>query len=273
MAFDLQEEDYEFNETFGAFSDDEDEAYEEESEFDLYTDEEADARWGSLSFIQLVNELDNTLANSRKFFFSKKKRIVDAELAVNLAKTISAKMPGEFEYAESIIADRDLIISDARSDANAMKSDADTYYTNKKNEADALAERIIADAQKKAENIIADAQAQANELVATHTITARARELSKQIIAEAQGQAANIVSGTEANCQRYIEQLTAWGNENIKGVTDFANAVIGSSIELSKKNMDELTNIGIKFNNAAESKKEVLSRPPRMGTKQQPTEE
>lgn len=273
MAFDLQEEDYEFNETFGTFSDDEDEAYEEESEFDLYTDEEADARWGSLSFIQLVNELDNTLANSRKFFFSKKKRIVDAELAVNLAKTISAKMPGEFEYAENIIADRDIIISDARSEANAMKSDADSYYTAKKNEADTLAEKIIADAQEKARNIIADAQAQANELVSTHQITARARELAKQINDEAQAQSANIIRGTEANCQKYIDQLTAWGNENIKGVTDFANAVIMSSIELSKKNMDELSNIGVKFNNAAESKKEALSRPPKMGTRQQPTEE
>ncbi len=268
MAFDLNEDDYEFNQTFGTFSDDENDAYEEESEFDIYTDDEADARWGSLTFIQLVNELDSTLANSRKYFFSKKKRVVNAELAVNLAKTISDKMPGEFEYAQNIIADQENIISNARSEANAMKSDADNYAQNKRNDADELAQKIIADAQEKAKNIVADAQNHANELVSNHVITNRAREVAVQINEKAKEQASNIIRGTEDNCQKYIEQLTAWGSENIKGVTDFANAVIMSTIELSKKNIDELSNIGIKFNNAAESRKEALTRPPKMGTKQ-----
>lgn len=268
MAFDLKEEDYDFNEAFGGYSDDENETYEEESEFDIYTEEEADARWGGLTFIQLVDEIDSMLANSRKYFFSRKKRVVDAELVVNLAKTISDKMPGEFREAERIMDQEASIISEARSEANAIRSDADFYYTDKKNSADALAEKIIADAKEKARNIVSDAQAHADELVSNHVITGRARDLAQQINENAKQQAANIIQGTETNCQEYIKQLTAWGAENIKGVTDFANAVIMSSINLNKKNIEDLENVAGKFINAAAGRMDALSRPPKMGTKQ-----
>ena len=50
-----------------------DDDFEDISEFGEYDEEDAESRWGSLDFEELVNELENYIATSKKFFFSKKK--------------------------------------------------------------------------------------------------------------------------------------------------------------------------------------------------------
>ena len=87
------EEDEIFNNVFGD-NDEEDDGYEDPSEFSQYTEEETMTRWGNHTFEDLVFELQNILGASKKYFFSKKKRIIDAEEMDNLLRVITEKLPG-----------------------------------------------------------------------------------------------------------------------------------------------------------------------------------
>ncbi|MBQ8028404.1 MAG: hypothetical protein IJ262_03230 [Clostridia bacterium] len=228
MAFNEEVEELEFN---SVFNDDDEEVYEDVSEFGEYTDEEMSERWGNLSFEDLVFELENILAASKKYFFSKTKRVINAEEMTNLAKHITAKLPGEISEAKDIIATREKIITGARREADAIRKDADTYRTNTVNDADA---------QKK--QIIAGAQAQAKQMVSEHEITRLANAEREKIIADAKARGRAIVDKAKADADAYIAEVTTWGNENLDGINQYIAGVLGSARDSyikSVKGIDE----------------------------------
>ncbi|MBQ4365517.1 MAG: hypothetical protein II804_04550, partial [Clostridia bacterium] len=52
------------------------EDYEDISEFAAFDPGDAESKWGQLDFTELVNELENYIATSKRYlFFSKKKRV------------------------------------------------------------------------------------------------------------------------------------------------------------------------------------------------------
>ncbi|MCM1364917.1 MAG: hypothetical protein NC122_07885 [Faecalibacterium sp.] len=231
MAFNYEEEEEEVL-TFNGFPDDDeddDEEYEDVTEFGRYDEEELATRWGSLDFEGLLLEFESILASSRKFFFSKRKRIIDGEEMMNLATLIQDKLPNEIVEAKNVINNRNNIVAGAKQNADAIIKAANEYSA-KTNE----------DANTRANQIIASAQKQAEEMVATHNITQQARIAAEQIIAEARAKADEIVTGTNAGCEEYIAKVMEWASAGMSGSNEYVQGVLNASKKVFR---DSITGI------------------------------
>ena len=253
MAFNEEVEELEFN---SVFQDDDDEGYEEVSEFRDYTEEEVSSKWGNFTFEDLVFELDNILGASKKYFFSKRKRVIDAEEMANLTKLVAEKLPGEIVDARSIIANRENLIAGARRDADAIKADADGYY-----------QRTIDAADAKAAQIIADAAAKAREMISEHEITRRSKEEGAQIIADAKAEGRAIVERTSDECDKHIERVTQWANGNIDGVNEYVFGLLGAARESFVSGINSIEGVKNKYLNDYNAQQAALKSAPRITKK------
>ena len=253
MAFNEEVEELEFN---SVFQDDEDEEYEDVSEFRDYSEEEVSSKWGNFTFEDLVFELDNILGASKKYFFSKKKRVVDAEEMANLTKLVAEKLPGEIVEARSIIANRENLIAGARRDADAIKADADAYH-----------QRTIENAKAQAANIIADAEAKARQMVSEHEITRQAKDEGARIVAEAKAEARSIVERTSAECDKHIERVMSWADENITGVNGYVFGLLGSAREMLIGDIQKIDGMKAKYEEDLTQKFASLKAAPRITKK------
>ena len=253
MAFNEEVEELEFN---SVFHDDDDDGYEEVSEFRDYTEEEVSSKWGNFTFEDLVFELDNILGASKKYFFSKKKRVVDAEEMANLTKLVAEKLPGEIVDARSIIANRENLIAGARRDADAIKADADGYH-----------QRTIDAADARAAQIIAEAEAKAREMISEHEITRRSKEEGTQIIADAKTEGRNIIEKTSEECDKHIERVMQWANGNIDGVNEYVFGLLGAARESFVSGINSIEGVKTKYLSDYNAQQAALKSAPRITKK------
>lgn len=253
MAFNEEVEELEFN---SVFQDDDEEEYEEVSEFRDYSDEEVNSKWGNFTFEDLVFELDNILGASKKYFFSKKKRVIDAEEMANLTKLVAEKLPGEIVDARSIIANRENLIAGARRDAEAIKADADSYH-----------QRTIDAAKAQAAKIIEDAQAKALELISEHEITRRSKEEGAQIVANAKAEGRSIIEKTSEECDKHIERVMQWANGNIDGVNEYVFGLLGAARESFVSGINSVDGVKNKYLNDFNAQQAALKTAPRITKK------
>lgn len=253
MAFNEEVEELEFN---SVFQDDDEEEYEEVSEFRDYSDEEVSSKWGNFTFEDLVFELDNILGASKKYFFSKKKRVIDAEEMANLTKLVAQKLPGEIVDARSIIANRENLIAGARRDADAIKADADSYH-----------QRTVDAAEAQAAKIIADAEAKALELISEHEITRRSKEEGAQIIAAAKAEGRDIIEKTSEECDKHIERVMNWANGNIDGVNEYVFGLLGAARESFVSGINSVDGVKNKYVNDFNTQQAALKTAPRITKK------
>lgn len=281
MAFEQQEEEYEFD---SVFQDDEgEEIYEERPEFRAYSDEEIDTKWGNFTFEDLVFELENIIGRAKKYFFSKRRRVVDAEEVMNLTRIIEIKLPDEIVKANDILDEEEQIISDAKRNASATKSEADAYHARTLHEADAqaanaietansTAKGIVDSAQEQARQIVAQAEAQARHLVSESNITKMAREQGAEIVNNARSDAANIIAGTNQNCEEYISRVVSWAEENIGGVNDYISMVLGKTRDLNATTIKQIDGVSAKYQSDCNEQMASLKNYPRVSRKQQPAQ-
>lgn len=278
MAFEQEEEDFEYGSVFQ--DDEDDEEYEEASEFADYSDEQIEQKWGNFSFEDLVFELEHVLGASKKYFFSKRKRVVDAEEMVNLTKLISERLPDEITKARDIIDEEQLILSDARKNASAVKADADSYHKRTTDSADAAAAQMIAAAKSRAEQIVESANAQAKDTIARaeekarimvdeHTITAQARDRGVEIVEGAKQEARSIVEGTNSNCEEYINRVMTWADGNISGVNEYVFGLLNSARDAYKIGINNIDGVKTKYKSDFDSQVASLKKAPRISKKQQ----
>jgi len=236
MAFNYEEEEEKV--TFNGFPDDDEdeEEYEDVTEFGRYDDDELASRWGNLDFESLVLELESILASSKKFFFSKRRRIIDGEEMMNLANLIQDKLPDEITEAKKVIANRNEIVANANRQAESITKAANDYSTNTTNEANARANQIIAAAQKRAE-----------EMVAAHTITQQARISAEQITAAAKAQAEEIANKTNAACDAYIKKVMEWAAENMNGSNEYIYGILNASKDMLRNSITGIDNVLQKY--------------------------
>ena len=131
-------------------ADDDDEEEYDDSEFERYSQEEMSDKWGNMSFDELIGEFDRIVSSSKKFFFSKKKRIVDGQELSNLVDVVNEQLPGEIKTSRDIIASRDDIITNAKRSADSIRASADEYSQATTNSANDRANQIISKAQQQA---------------------------------------------------------------------------------------------------------------------------
>ena len=122
----------------------EEESYSNLAEFAAFDPGDAESRWGNLDFEELINELENYVATSKRYlFFSRRKRVVNGEEMSHLMQYILNKMPGEFANAKSIITERDAIINNARMEEKSIVDSAQSYYQSTTQKATDDTEKIM----------------------------------------------------------------------------------------------------------------------------------
>ncbi len=229
------------------------ETYEEEDDyveggtFGDYDAEDAERRWGSKTFEELLAEMEDLVDSAKRFFFSKKKRVVDGFEINTLAKYMQDKFPAEFSRSTAIIAERDRIISEANATAESTVSSAKATADDTVKRADAYYRDAVAKAKSDAQAIIAQAQAQAHEMVQEHSITRMAREESERIKAETQAQTQQAIAAATQECAKLKSDTVQYCAGLVQAAHTFVNNGLSSYQSIAKSSLDSIakTHTGI----------------------------
>ena len=212
------------------------ENYEDISEFAAYDPQDADNRWGKLDFMDLINELENSIATSRRFFFSRKKRIVNGEELTHLMQYIQNKVPGEIAQSRSIIAEETRILDSAQS-----------YYKS-----------TTQSATDDADKIIKRAQDQAEEMVAAHAITQAARVRADEIKENCQKEMNALIAKTHEDCEAHKQQAREWALSTAQGSYNFVCDALSKYQNIAMNNLNQITDVYKQFQSGYESHMQVL---------------
>lgn len=210
----------------------EDENFEDISEFAPYDEEDAETRWGSLDFEDLVGELENYVATAKKFFFSKKKRVVNGEEITHLVQYILQKLPGEVSEAKSIISNRDSIISNAHREEAQIVASAKDYYGSTTKKANDDAAKTVAEAKAKAE-----------EMVAAHSITQSARVRAEEIKQKCQDDINQLIAKTNMDCESHKKAARDWAEGTTTGAYNFICEALSQYQTIAMNNLNQITEV------------------------------
>lgn len=224
-----------------------DDDFEDISEFGEYDEEDAESRWGSLDFEELISELENYIATSKKFFFSKKKRVVNGEDITHLLRYITQKLPGEISESRSIISSRDNILSNAHREEDSIVSSAKEYYKSTTQKANDDAEKIIA-----------RAQAQAEEMVASHSITQAARVRAEEIKENCQKEMNAFIAKTNADCEAHKQAAREWATSTSQGSYNFVCEALSRYQNIAMTNLNQITEVYKQFQSGYENHMRTL---------------
>lgn len=212
------------------------EDYEDISEFGQYDAEDAETRWGDLDFEELISELQRYLETSKKFFFSKKKRIINAEEVTHLLQYIEEKFPDEIRQSKDIIKNREEIIAKAKSDEERIVGKAQSYY-----------DKTIEQAKDNAESIINRAKEEAEEMIASHSITQAARVRAEEIKDDCKREMNELIAKTNELCENHKREAREWAENITTAVYKFAAESLSSYQEVAKTNIEQINNVFVQF--------------------------
>ena len=152
------------------------EEYEEITDFGDYSEADAEARWGSMDFDQLVVEMESIISRSKRYFFSRTKKVVNGEDLKQLAQYIQKKLPTEIIAAKEIMTNQVAIIDEA----NRRKSEILAEAHKEENETVGRAKQYYSTTVQKAKDdaagIVAHATEQATAMVMEDNIYKLAKE-------------------------------------------------------------------------------------------------
>lgn len=111
------------------------------------------------SIEEILEMMDEALDKAVAVPFSGKKSLIDVEKMHELVYEIRSNMPKEIEQARNLVSDRKLIISEARSDADAIVKKAEDRARVLVSQ-----QEITRLAQARAEEIMINAQQKSKEL-------------------------------------------------------------------------------------------------------------
>ncbi len=230
----------------------------EDTEFGKYDPEEAAARWGGMEFDQLISEIEGYVARSKKYFFSKKRIVVDGKELNILVKHIQDRYPQELQKAIEILDRETIIINDATTKSNLIIANA---KANEKETVESAKKFYVETCQKATEDkerLIAEGKAEAYRLVQEHEITKEARAEAERIkeanIAEiskrmsiAQDQINEYRDQVEAHCaeikRKAVEFCDEYCNWVEKAMTAAYNFVMTNVNTSQKAQVEHLSNI------------------------------
>lgn len=228
--------------------DQEEDEFEEVSEFSNYSAEEIQSKWGDLDFEELVAELQRYLETSRKYlFFSKKKRVVNAEEVSNLLQYINEKYPDVVRAAKDTMNRKDEIIANANNESNRIVNSAQTFYSE-----------TIAKAKDNAESIISRANAEAEEMVSNHSITQAARVRAEEIKDQCKKEMDELVAETNERCEAHKREAREWAENVTNAVYKFAAESLRDYQDIAKSNMEQINNVFAQCKSKYEAQMQVL---------------
>lgn len=228
--------------------------YEDISEFAAFNAGDAESKWGQLDFTELVNELENYIATSKRYlFFSRKKRVINGEEVTHLMQYIQNKFPTEVTKAKGIIADRDSILANARQEEKEIVESAQSYYKT-----------TTQSATEDADKIIKHAQQQAEEMVQAHSITQAARVRAEEIMAQCKNDMDALVAQTRADCEAHKQQARDWAQGISQGSYNFVSDALGKYQTIAMNNLNEISEIYKQLQGGYESHMQSLQANPKV---------
>lgn len=159
-------------------------AEEQTGEVGLYDDEDSEHE----NLMKLLAYLEDELTRARVVPMTNK-RMINAEMCIDIISDIRANLPKAVQYAEQILAERDRITRAAEQTAANKMTGADVRARALTEDAQSRADRILADAQAHADNIVKDAEIRARAMIDQNTITLEAQKKAEEILSEARQEA------------------------------------------------------------------------------------
>lgn len=177
----------------------------------------------------LLNNLDEIIENAMGLPLSGGKCIVDAERIRTIIDDIRMQLPTEIKQARAVVADRNEIISTAKSDAEGLirkaeeRAKALVEQDTIVRQANSKALAMLNEASQKASDIVAEATSKANDLT-THS-TSKATETLTQasLRSREMKQAAYEFSETSL---RNAEEALANALAEVRGTRQALNATV-----------------------------------------------
>ena len=223
------------------------ENYEDASEFGNYNPEEADAKWGAMDFDQLVVEMESIISRSKKYFFSKKKRVVNGEDLAQLAQHIQNKLPSEIIAAKDIITRQVAIIDDANNQKAAILAAAHQEETDTVNRAKEYYSKTVKKAQDDAAGIVTRANEQATAMVQESNIYKLAKEEEARIKQEAEQYAVELLEKTKRECEELRAQAKAYAISVTEGAHNFITNSLAGYQRIAMSNLDTINTVNNQF--------------------------
>lgn len=217
--------------------------YEDSSEFGNYNPEEADAKWGEMDFDQLVVELESIISRSKRYFFSKKKRVIDGEDLTHLAQHIQNKLPTEILAAKDVLARQVQIIDEANRERDEILAAAHREETDTVNRAKEYYSTTIKKAQDDAAGIVSRANEQAQAMVQESSIYKRAREEADKIKEETALQIQAMYSQTTKDCENLKEQARLYAVSATEGANNFITNNLAAYQNVAMANLDTINKV------------------------------
>lgn len=223
------------------------EEYEEITEFGAYDEAAAENKWGSMEFDKLIIEMEALVSRGKKYFFSKKKRVVEAEEIATLSQYIQNKFPQEMIDAKAILDNEAAIVDQATKEANEIIANA------RKQEAEIVANArsfyasTTDKGKKDAEAILKRAKAQADEMVKEHSITRMAREQSEQIKTNTEVHVKSMIAEATAQCDELKNQSREWAIGIVQGAHDFVLNSLAGYQKVAATSLDQISEVNRGF--------------------------
>ncbi len=229
----------------------EEQDFEDISDFGPYDQQDAESRWGKMDFIELIGELENYIATSKRFFFSRKKRVINGEEMTHLMQYIRSKLPNELTQSRRIIAEEEGIIAAARQQEKEIVDSAQNYYKS-----------TTQSATEDADKIIKRAQDQAEEMVAAHAITQAARVRADEIKENCQKEMSAIVAQAYQDCEDHKQQAREWAAGASQGAYNFICDALSKYQNIAMTNLNQITDVYKQFQSGYESHMQSLQANP-----------
>ncbi len=217
--------------------------YEDPSEFGNYNPEEADAKWGEMDFDQLVVELESIISRSKRYFFSKRKRVIDGEDLTHLAQHIQNKLPSEILAAKDVLERQVKIIDEANSERDSILAAAHKEETDTVNRAKDYYSTTIKKAQDDAAGIVSRANEQANAMVQESSIYKRAREEAEKCKEETSLQCQAMVTQATKECEALKEQARNYAIATTEGAHNFITNNLAAYQGMAMANLDTINKV------------------------------
>ena len=211
--------------------------------FDTMTDEERKQAFGDMNFYDYLVELEEQLNNSKRFFFNRNRRIVDAKTIGGIIDDLNAVVPHEIVKGSEIIAAKDRIIADASADAAQTRSEADGYSVTIREQADDYYSARIEEGNAEKDRIIEDANHRAAQLISEHEITVRAREEGDNIVKAATEKAREIVAVTEKQVSEHKANVNQWASSAMDAVAKYCFELLVNSRKAYEANIKDVDNM------------------------------
>jgi len=180
---------------------------------------------------ELLDEITETVDSgfNLKLF---KKRIIDGEKVLTLTDEVKHSLPGEFESAKKITADRNQIIDSANKWANDIRSRSEAEANTHLAKAQEKVNEMIAVAKSKAEAIITQASLQAEHLISETNITKESNERAAALLAKTKEDCDILTQATRSDCDRLTGEAQKWAKDMREGAYSYAMTVL-SDVERS----------------------------------------